>query len=87
MSLFRHLRQGHFSAQISNPEWTIFLRDASHCVIFLDSPLAPGFTILAGKQAVNVPQVAPGPYQLVQHLFLKLVGDSGNFSNDFLIIA
>ncbi|KAF5341622.1 hypothetical protein D9611_002162 [Ephemerocybe angulata] len=67
--------------QISNPEGNIFLRDVTQGITLLDSPLATGFNILEGKQAVHVPNVAAGPYEIV------LFGDSGNFSPTFQIIV
>ncbi|KAF5334249.1 hypothetical protein D9611_014579 [Ephemerocybe angulata] len=67
--------------QISNPEGKIYLKHVTQGTILLDSPLATGFSILEGKQAVQVPNVAAGPYQIV------LFGDSGNTSPTFQVVA
>ncbi|KAF6747017.1 hypothetical protein DFP72DRAFT_1162515 [Ephemerocybe angulata] len=66
-------------ADVSNPEGEIFLRNLVKGQILFSSPLATGFSILAGNQSVTVPNIVPGSYQIV------LVGDSGNFSPIFRI--
>ncbi|KAK2465758.1 hypothetical protein APHAL10511_002302 [Amanita phalloides] len=52
-------------------------------VLLLDTPLAEGFDITTGRQAVTVPKsIAPGTgYAIV------LFGDSGNSGGTFTIVA
>lgn len=66
-------------AQITNSEGQIYL--VVNNLIDFDYLLANDFNILDGSVMVTVPDVPTGIYAIV------LFGDSGNFSQNFTIIA
>lgn len=66
-------------ANITNSEGIIYL--VVDNLIDFDYELASNFNILDGKVQVTVPTVSTGTYAIV------LFGDSGNFSQNFTIVA
>ncbi|KAG2351743.1 hypothetical protein BDR07DRAFT_1317775 [Suillus spraguei] len=66
-------------SQVTNPIGQIYLRqgDATQ-----SNPIASGFELSSGQTEVTVPaDTPPGEYMIV------LFGDSGNFSEEFPIVA
>ncbi|KAI5116579.1 hypothetical protein M0805_009222 [Coniferiporia weirii] len=70
---------------VTNPIGMIYLRKGGELLLIVDNtdePLASGFNLTIGRIEITVPNVEAGcGYQLV------LMGDSGNFSPEFIIAS